>query len=92
MNTGHITFRAKTDKIEITDVRDDGFKLSVEGREYSLLYSDFPELKEAGLKELSNITSDFSGNIHWPEIGFSIEKDLLSHPEDYPLKFKNWEI
>lgn len=88
MNTGHVTFSELRNKTEITDITPEGFRLQTSQKEYFFSYTDFPELKEASLQELSNITTDFSGNLHWPDLNFSIEKESLDAPENYPLKYE----
>ena len=48
--------------------------------------------KTATIKQIAEVSTDFSGNLHWEELDADIELESLENPEDYPLIYRKNEL
>ncbi len=75
-------------KTEVTNISPFGIWILTNDKEYFISYKDYPVFESASIKQIADITTDFSGNLHWEELDADIELDSLEHPEDYPLTYR----
>ena len=73
---------------EVTNISPNGIWILSNDKEYFISYKDYPVFESASIKQIVNISTDFSGNLHWEELDADIELDALENPEDYPLIYK----
>ena len=86
--TGTDTFAATKTKTEVTNISPFGIWILTNDKEHFISYKDYPVFENASIKQIANVTTDFSGNLHWDELDADIELDCLEHPEDYPLIYR----
>jgi hypothetical protein len=72
---------------QITSIEIDGFWLLTGEGEYFVSFEDYPEFREAPVKQIFNFDPSFD-HFHWPDLDIDIELEALKHPERFPLKFK----
>lgn len=86
MQTGtSILVAAKT---EVTNISPFGIWILTNDKEYFISYRDYPVFETATPSQIINLTTDFSGNLHWEELDADIELESLETPEDYPLIYR----
>jgi hypothetical protein len=62
--------------------------LLVSGEELFLPFDDFPELWQARISEIHNVSMPSAEHLFWPDLDFDLELDSLRHPERFPLAAK----
>jgi hypothetical protein len=62
-----------------------GFRITVSGREYRLLYRDFPWFQNATAASVRNVILDSSGDLHWPDLDVDLEISSLNDLDRFPL-------
>jgi hypothetical protein len=72
---------------QITSIEIDGFWLLTGEGEYFVSFEDYPEFREASVKQIFNFDQAFD-HFHWLDLDIDIELEALQHPERFPLKFK----
>ena len=65
-----------------------GIWIYIEDREYFIDFSDYPELKNFTVAELSNYCLDKENNIHWENLDIDIELESLANKDKFSLKYK----
>ncbi|MBP5443732.1 MAG: DUF2442 domain-containing protein [Treponema sp.] len=88
MQSGTNTLVETVAKTEVTNISPFGIWILSNDKEYFISYKDFPVFITASIKQIANVTTDFSGNLHWEELDADIELDCLEHPERYPLLYR----
>ncbi|MBO7485571.1 MAG: DUF2442 domain-containing protein [Spirochaetaceae bacterium] len=73
---------------EVTNISPNGIWILTNDMEYFISYRDYPVFETASIRQIANITTDFSGNLHWEELDADIEIAALEKPEDYPLIYR----
>ena len=86
MQTGTSTFVAT--KAEVTNISPFGIWILTNDKEYFISYKDYPVFKTATIKQIAEVSTDFSGNLHWEELDADIELESLENPENYPLIYR----
>jgi len=75
-------------KTEVTNISPFGIWVLTNDREYFISYKDYPVFETASIKQVANVTADFSGNLHWEELDADIELESLENQENYPLIYR----
>lgn len=88
MTTGTSTLAAVKTKTEVTNISPYGIWILTNNKEYFISYKDYPVFETASIKQIANVTTDCSGNLHWDELDADIELESLENPEDYPLVYR----
>ena len=52
-------------------------------------YEDFPWFKEKTIKSILNVEEPNPGHFFWPELDVDLTKEIIEHPERFPLKAKS---
>ena len=74
-----------TSVIEVTHVSSHGFWLLAHDAELFLAYEDFPWFKEQSVKAILNVEEQGDGHYYWPDIDIDLTKEMIEHPERFPL-------
>lgn len=83
MNSGK---NISAEKAIVTNISPFGiWLLASDGNEYFASYKDYPIFEKSDIKDIANVETDFSGNMHWPALDADIELESLKHPEKFPL-------
>ena len=85
---GTSTLVATKTKTEVTNISPFGIWILTNGKEYFISYKDYPVFETASIRQIADISTDFSGNLHWEELDADIELESLENPEDYPLVYR----
>ena len=88
MQTGTNTSAATKSKTEVTNISPFGIWILTNDKEYFISYKDYPVFETASIKQIADVTTDFTGNLHWDELDADIELDSLESPENYPLVYR----
>lgn len=75
-------------KAEVTNISPFGIWILAGGKEYFVSYKDYPVFENASVRQIADIESDISGNLHWKELDADIELEALENPESFPLMYK----
>ena len=75
-------------KTEVTNISPFGIWILTKDKEYFISYKDYPVFETATIKQIADVTTDFSGNLHWEELDADIELESLENPENYPLIYR----
>ena len=75
-------------KTEVTNISPFGIWILTNDKEYFISYKDYPVFKTATIKQIAEVSTDFSGNLHWEELDADIEFESLENPENYPLIYR----
>ena len=75
-------------KIEVSHISSVGLWLFVDDAEFFVSFQDYPDLLNATISQLSEVTVDSIGDFHWEELDVDIERNALEEPEKYPLRFR----
>lgn len=75
-------------KAEVTNISPFGIWILAGGKEYFISYKDYPVFENASVRQIADIESDISGNLHWKELDADIELEALENPESFPLMYK----
>jgi hypothetical protein len=67
--------------VEVTDVSQHGFRLSVRGEELFLAFADFPRFREARLGQLLDVTLLHKDHLCWPQLDVDLPLERVRHPE-----------
>ncbi|MGN0739826.1 MAG: DUF2442 domain-containing protein [Treponema sp.] len=86
MNAGTNTLSVT--KTEVTNISPFGIWILTNDKEYFISYKDYPVFESATIKQIADVTTDFSGNLHWPKLDADIELESLEAPENYPLIYR----
>ena len=74
---------------EVTNISPFGLWILSNGKEYFIDYNDYPIFKNASIKQIADVESDFSGNLHWKELDADIELEALENTEKIKLVYKS---
>ena len=88
MTTGTSTLAAVKTKTEVTNISPYGIWILTNNKEYFISYKDYPVFETVSIKQIADVTTDFSGNLHWDELDADIELESLENPENYPLMYR----
>ena len=86
MQTGTNTLVAT--KAEVTNISPFGIWILTNDKEYFISYKDYPVFATATIKQIADVTTDFSGNLHWEGLDADIELESLENPKNYPLIYR----
>ena len=75
-------------QVKIQEISKHGIWIYVKGREYFLLYKDYPWFKEAKISEVYNVQLLHGMHLHWPDLDVDLELEALQYPEKYPLSYR----
>ena len=89
MTAGTNTLQKTKQQAEITNISPFGIWLLSNGKEYFIDYDDYPFFKDASIKQIADVETDFFGNLHWKELDADIELELLENPEKFNLMYKS---
>jgi hypothetical protein len=77
-----------TSKIEVTNISSHGFWLLIHDQELFLSYEEFPWFKDQPVKTILHVVEASPGHYRWPEIDVDLTREIIEHPDRFPLKAK----
>ena len=77
-----------TSAVEVTNISSHGVWLLVRGKELFMSYEDFPWFEDLTVKSILNVEDQSPGHFYWPNLDVDLSRDMIEHPEKYPLKVK----
>ena len=75
-----------TSQTEVTHVSSHGLWLLAGDQEYFLAFEDFPWFKDAPVGHVVHVEEPSPGHFYWPDLDVDLSKDIIRHPQQYPLK------
>ena len=73
-------------KTEVTNISPFRIWILTNDKKYFISYKGYPVFETASIKQTANVSTEFSGNLHWVELDADIES--LENPESYHLIYK----
>jgi len=75
-------------EVEITNISTHGIWLYTHGEELFLSYEDFPWFKDMPVAKIINIEEQSVNHFYWPDLDVDLTKEMIEHPDKFPLKTK----
>ena len=75
-----------TSTVEVTNISSHGIWILSRNREMFLSYEDFPWFKDVPIGLIINIQEPFPDHFYWPDLDIDLSKEIIEHPERFPLK------
>lgn len=72
--------------VEVTNISTHGVWLLAHEKELFMSYDDFPWFKEKTIKSIINVEEQAPGHFYWPDLDVDLTKEIIEHPERFPLK------
>jgi len=79
----------KGTSVSVENITPFGIWLYIKGKEYFLIYKDYPYFKDQTLNSIQNVEFLHGFHLYWPDLDVDLEIDNFEHPEKYPLKFES---
>lgn len=79
---------AVTSETEVTGISAIGFRLSVDGREYFVPFSDYPAFRRATVAQIYRLEHPAPDQLYWPELDIDIDLKALEDPARFPLQYR----
>ena len=73
---------------EVTNISTHGIWLYTHGEELFLSYEDFPWFKDMPVAKIINIEEQSVNHFYWPDLDVDLTKEMIEHPDKFPLKTK----
>jgi hypothetical protein len=73
---------------QVTAVEPLGLWLLVDDAEYFVPFGDYPQLREASLKQVLAAQMIAPGQLRWESLDIDVELEAWSAPERYPLVWR----
>ncbi len=77
-----------TSQIEVTHISSHGIWLLAHGQELFLAYEDFPWFRDVSVGKILKVEEPTPDHYYWPELDVDLTKEIINHPERFPLKAK----
>lgn len=78
-----------TSEIEVQDISKQGVWLYVKGKEYLLLFEDFPWFKDAKVSQIYHLQLLHEKHLYWPDLDIDIDLDSIRNLKKYPFVYQN---
>jgi hypothetical protein len=76
-------------EVEVTNISAHGIWLLTRDKELFLPFDEFPWFKDQTIKSITNVVEEAPGHFYWPDIDVDLTKEIIEHPELFPLKSKD---
>jgi hypothetical protein len=86
-----LTLGNTTSEIEVTNISIHGIWILVGNKEYFLSFEDFPWFKDQPISAIFHVVELSPGHFYWPALDIDLTKEIIEHPERFPLISKNSE-
>lgn len=77
-----------TSAVEISHISIHGIWLLAHDKEYFLPYENFPWFRDQTVAAIQNVEEPQPGHYYWPTLDIDLTKEIIEHPERFPLKAK----
>ncbi|MEJ2682145.1 MAG: DUF2442 domain-containing protein [Gammaproteobacteria bacterium] len=78
-----------TSEVEVTNISAHGIWLFAGNEEMFLSYNDFPWFKDKTVNDIIDVEEQSPGHFYWAKIDVDLTKEMIEHPERFPLKSKS---
>ena len=75
--------------VEVTNISTHGVWLLAHEKELFMSYEDFPWFKDHPVKSIVNVEEQSPGHFYWPDIDVDLTREMIEHPEYFPLKSRS---
>lgn len=75
-------------EVEVTNISTHGIWLLSHNGEFFMSFDDFPWFKNQTVNSIINVEEQSSDHYYWPDIDVDLTKEMIEHPERFPLKAK----
>lgn len=72
--------------VEITNISVHGIWLLAQGDELFMPFEEFPWFKDQTVRAIVNVEEPSPGHFYWPDIDVDLTKEMIEHPDRFPLK------
>jgi hypothetical protein len=69
----------------VTEVKETGFTVRVDGRDLFVAFDQFPWFRHARVEDLFRVELAGPDHLHWPAIDADLSLRAIEHPEEFPL-------
>jgi len=77
-----------TSQLEVTNISSHGVWLLSGDHELFMSYDDFPWFKDVTIAQVLNVEEPTPGHFYWPDLDVDLTKEIIEHPERFPIKSK----
>ena len=74
-----------TSPVEVTNISQHGFWLSLEDEELFLPFSEFPWFWDVAVGKILRVELPSANHLYWPELDVDLAVESIRHPERFPL-------
>lgn len=74
-----------TSSVEVVNISEHGFWLSLSGKELFLPFEEFPWFRNATVAELTKVQLLHTDHLYWPGLDVDLSVESILHPEKFPL-------
>lgn len=75
-------------EIEVTNISKFGFWLFIDGKEFYLPFELFPWFQKSSIENIYNVELIAGNHLFWPYLDIDLHIDSITHPDKYPLLYK----
>lgn len=76
---------AKPRSAVVTDIRETGFTVRVDGRDLFVAFDQFPWFRHARVEDIFRVELAGPDHLHWPAIDADLSLRAIEHPDEFPL-------
>lgn len=76
---------AKPRSAVVTEIRETGFTVRVEGRDLFVAFDQFPWFRHARVEDIFRVELAGPDHLHWPAIDADLALRAIEHPDEFPL-------
>jgi len=77
-------------EVEVTNISAHGIWLLTRDKELFLPFDEFPWFKNQTISSITNVIEEAPDHFYWPDIDVDLTKEMIEHPELFPLKSKDF--
>ena len=72
-------------RVEVTDVSNDGLRLSIGTKKRFVSFDKFPWFRNASIAQITHVTLPSPQHLYWPDLDVDLSVESIDHPGRYPL-------
>lgn len=76
---------AKPRSAVVTEIRETGFTVRVEGRDLFVAFDQFPWFRHTRVEDIFRVELAGPDHLHWPAIDADLSLRAIEHPDEFPL-------
>ena len=75
-----------TSQVEIAHISNHGVWRLARGQELFMPYETFPWFRDVPVEKILKVEEPTPGHYYWPNLDVDLTKEIISHPERFPLQ------